>query len=262
MPNRKTRDRQLSKLAARRAAERRKKRRQRGITFGVAAAVAAIGLSILLVALLHNPKKATTAKASPTPSRSAAAVACGGSVPSSALVNKPTFTKPPKMTIDPKKTYTATLVTSCGPIQIQLFAKDAPIAVNNFVFLAKQHFYDGLTFHRIVKDFVIQGGDPKADGTGGPGYSFKDELNNDLKYETGTLAMANSGKDTNGSQFFIVTTDAGAKQLTKSYTIFGKVLTGMDVVTKIASTPTTSTSTQQDVPTQTVYILKVTISTS
>jgi cyclophilin family peptidyl-prolyl cis-trans isomerase len=259
MPNRKTRDRQLSKLAARRAAERRKKRRQRGIVFGVAGLVAAIGFGVLLVALLHNPKKATSASSSPSPSPEA--VACGGSVPSSALVKKPTFTKAPKMTIDPKKTYTATVVTSCGTIQLQLFAKDAPITVNNFVFLANQHFYDGLTFHRIVKGFVIQGGDPKGDGSGSPGYQFKDELNNDLKYDVGTLAMANSGKNTNGSQFFIVSGQQGTT-LPKSYTIFGKVTMGTDVVTAIEDIPTTSTSTRQDIPTQTVYILKVTISTS
>jgi len=257
MPNRKTRDRQLSKLAARRAAERRKKRRQRGIAFGVAGAVAAIGLSVLLVALLHNPKKATSATSSPSPSPSPAAVACGGSVPPSSLVKKPTFAKPPKMTIDPKKTYTATMVTSCGTIQLQLFAKDAPIAVNNFVFLANQQFYDGLTFHRILKGFVIQGGDPKGDGSGGPGYQFKDELNNDLKYEVGTLAMANSGKNTNGSQFFIVAGQQGTT-LPKSYTIFGKVTTGLDVMTAINSVPANA---QTGRPDETVYILKLTIST-
>jgi cyclophilin family peptidyl-prolyl cis-trans isomerase len=176
-------------------------------------------------------------------------------------VNKPTFKKAPKVTIDPKKTYTATMVTSCGTIELQLFAKDAPITVNNFVFLAKQHFYDGLTFHRIVKDFVIQGGDPKGDGSGSAGYTFKDELNNDLKYEVGTLAMANSGKNTNGSQFFIVAGQQGTT-LPKNYTIFGKVTKGQDVVTTIDSIPTTATSTRQDIPSQTVYVLKVTISPS
>jgi len=241
MPNRKTRDRQLSKLAARRAAERRKKRRQRGIVFGVAGLVAAVGFAVLLVALLHGPKKATSATSSPSPSPSAAAVACGGSVPSSALVNKATFTKPPKMTIDPKKTYTATVVTSCGPIQIQLFAKDAPVAVNNFVFLAKQHFYDGLTFHRIVKDFVIQGGDPKGDGTGGPGYKVTEPVPSGFKYAAGTVAMAKGGAEasgTYGSQFFIVLSDKGGSGLTPDYAEIGSVSSGMDVVTQIAATGT------------------------
>jgi peptidylprolyl isomerase len=256
MPNRKTRDRQLSKLAARRAAERRKKRRQRGIVFGVAGLVAAIGFVVLLVALLHGPKKATSAATSPSPSPSPAEVACGGSVPSSALVKKPTFNQAPKMTIDPKKTYTATMVTSCGTIQIQLLAKDAPIAVNSFVFLSKQHFYDGLIFHRIAKDPpVIQGGDPLGTGSGGPGYSFKDENKNDLTYVKGVMAMANSGPNTNGSQFFIMTADSTT--LPHNYTIFGKVITGQDVVDAISRVPT-----ENEKPVNTVYILKVTISTS
>ncbi len=256
MSNRKTRDRQLSKLAARRAAERRKKRRQRGIALGVAGAVAAIGPSVLGVAFLPNPKKATSARPSASPSPSPAGVACGGSVPSSALVKKPTYNQAPKMTIDPKKTYTATMVTSCGTIQIQLLAKDAPITVNNFVFLAKQHFYDGLIFHRIAKDPpVIQGGDPQGTGSGGPGYSFKDELGSKLTYTTGVMAMANAGPNTNGSQFFIMT--ANSLTLPHNYTIFGKVISGQDVVDAISRVPTD----QSQKPLDTVYILKVTIST-
>jgi len=257
MPNRRTRDRHLSKLAARRAAERRKKRRQRMVATGVAVAVAAIGLGFAVVVLLKATKKTNHAASSPSPSPSSAAqVACGGTVPPASLVKKPTFGKPPKMTIDPKKTYTATVVTSCGTIQLELFAKDAPIAVNSFAFLAKQHFYDGLTFHRIATNPpVIQGGDPKGDGTGGPGYKFKDENNNNLKYDLGTIAMANSGPNTNGSQFFIMT--AADSSLSHNYTIFGKVTKGQDVVATISKVPTNN-----EKPTETVYILKITISTS
>ena len=131
--------------------------------------------------------------------------------------NRPTFNKPPPMTIDPAKKYTATMETSCGKITIDLDAKAAPKTVNNFVFLAKQKYYDGLTFHRVVKDFVIQGGDPKGTGSGGPGYEFEDELPPD-GYKIGSLAMANSGANTNGSQFFIVTGNEGARPARASTT--------------------------------------------
>lgn len=150
----------------------------------------------------------------------------------------------PAMTIDINKKYTATLSTSMGDIVIELFAKDAPKTVNNFVFLAKDHFYDGLKFHRVIKDFMIQTGDPTsrggsntiADGTGGPGYYFEDELNNGHIYEPGVVSMANAGKNTNGSQFFIGSgDDVKALKNAPYYTIFGKVTKGMDVVQKIES---------------------------
>src|SRR5919197_3924861 len=112
------------------------------------------------------------------------------------------------MTVDANKKYTATIDTSCGKITIELDPKAAPKTVNNFVFLANQKFFDGLTFHRVVKDFVIQGGDPQGTGSGGPGYEFADELPKD-GYKLGSLAMANSGPNTNGSQFFIVTGNQG-----------------------------------------------------
>jgi peptidyl-prolyl cis-trans isomerase B (cyclophilin B) len=130
--------------------------------------------------------------------------------------------------IDPAKRYTATIKTDRGDIVIALDAKRAPQSVNNFVFLAKDGFYDGLTFHRIVDDFVIQGGCPEGTGRGGPGYRFDDEPVQG-EYEAGAVAMANSGPNTNGSQFFICTVDDRHK-LTKSYNLFGQVVKGMDVV--------------------------------
>ena len=253
MPNRRTRDRHLAKLAARRAASRRKRRRDRVLAGAVGAAVALAGIGVGVYLITRGPApKAAASKAT------TAAVACDGTKPAAASVPKPKFTKAPPLTIDPKKTYTVTMQTSCGKIQLLLDPKDAPIAVNSFVFLVRQHFYDGLTFHRIVKDFVIQGGDPTGTGTGGPGYMFKDELKNSLKYDIGVLAMANSGKDTNGSQFFIVE-GAQAQTLPKQYTIFGRVLTGLDVVVRIAKLPV---STQAQKPLQAVYIEGATVSVS
>lgn len=134
------------------------------------------------------------------------------------------------MIIDQTKKYQAQIKTSKGDIKIDLFAADTPIAVNNFVSLSNDNFYNGTVFHRVVKDFMIQGGDPKGDGTGGPGYMFNDEkITRD--YKKGIVAMANSGPNTNGSQFFIMHRDF---DLPKNYVIFGQVVEGMDVVDKIA----------------------------
>ncbi|OGL94942.1 hypothetical protein A2348_05300 [Candidatus Uhrbacteria bacterium RIFOXYB12_FULL_58_10] len=123
------------------------------------------------------------------------------------------------------------LHTEKGDILFELFADTAPNTVSNFVYLTKEGYYDGLTFHRRVEGFVIQGGDPRGTGTGGPGYKFADELNDEYAYDRGIVAMANSGSNTNGSQFFIMLAD---NPLPKSYSIFGRVLEGMDVVDAIA----------------------------
>ncbi len=132
------------------------------------------------------------------------------------------YAAPPKMVIDPKKTYTATIETSRGKIVLDLYASDAPKTVNNFVFLAREGFYDGLAFHRVIPNFMIQGGDPKGTGEGGPGYEFEDETqNNPRKFQTGTLAMANAGANTNGSQFFI--THKPTAWLQGKHTIFGQI---------------------------------------
>lgn len=147
---------------------------------------------------------------------------------------QPKSKSPPEMTIDETKTYEATLKTSTGDITIELYAKATPITVNNFVSLARQGFYDGVIFHRVIKGFMIQGGDPNGSGTGGPGYKFDDEPFTG-EYTRGTVAMANSGPNTNGSQFFIMHADT---PLPKNYVIFGKVTDGMDTVDKIAEAPT------------------------
>ena len=137
------------------------------------------------------------------------------------------------MTLDPEKNYFATVkLAKGGEFTIQLFADKAPLAVNNFVFLAREGFYDGVTFHRVIEGFMAQGGDPTGTGTGGPGYSFADDPDSGLKFDKpGLLAMANSGPNTNGSQFFI--TFAPTPWLDGKHTIFGEVTKGMDVVNGI-----------------------------
>lgn len=143
------------------------------------------------------------------------------------LLEEKQFTTCPPMTIDPSSQYIATLETEKGDIVIELFPDKAPIAVNNFIFLAENDWYDGVTFHRVLADFVAQGGDPSGTGFGGPGYAFVNETS-DLTFDKpGVLAMANSGPDSNGSQFFI--TYAPAEQLNGGYTIFGQVISGLDV---------------------------------
>ncbi len=151
------------------------------------------------------------------------------------------WTVPPKMQIDPSKKYTAIFHTNLGDFTVELFAKDSPITVNNFVFLANHHFYEHDTFFRIIQTFMIQTGDPSNNGTGGPGYKFKDELPPKLPYGPGIVAMANAGPNTNGSQFFICTgQDSTGLNKSPNYSEFGKVIKGMDVVQKIAATPVTT----------------------
>jgi peptidyl-prolyl cis-trans isomerase B (cyclophilin B) len=136
------------------------------------------------------------------------------------------------MQIDPSKAYTVTMETTKGTITIALHPQHAPKTVNNFVFLAGEGFYDGVTFHRVISNFMIQGGDPTGSGRGGPGYRFEDELRgNPLVHETGVLSMANAGPNTNGSQFFI--THAPQPHLDGKHTVFGKVIDGMNVVNAI-----------------------------
>ena len=148
----------------------------------------------------------------------------------------------------------AVLHTNHGAIEVELFSDDAPKTVENFEGLARKGFYDGVIFHRVIPDFMVQGGDPEGTGTGGPGYTFEDEIN-DHKVERGALAMANAGPNTNGSQFFIVTT-AAAPWLDGKHTVFGQVTDGMDVVDKIEASETDS----GDRPTQDAVIEKVALS--
>jgi cyclophilin family peptidyl-prolyl cis-trans isomerase len=144
------------------------------------------------------------------------------------------YDKPPAMTIDPNARYSATIETSAGEMKADLFAGEAPATVNNFVFLARDGYYEGVIFHRVIKGFMIQGGDPTGTGRGGPGYSFADEPVQ-RPYSRGTLAMANAGPNTNGSQFFIMHADYG---LPPNYTIFGKLTSGEDVLDSIATAKT------------------------
>ncbi len=142
------------------------------------------------------------------------------------------YSAPPPMSIDSSKKYAATLETSKGTIVVDLFAKDAPKTVNNFVFLARDGFYDGTVFHRVIADFMIQGGDPTGTGRGGPGYRFEDETKgNPHKHQVGSLSMANAGPNTNGSQFFI--THVVTNWLDGKHTVFGKVRSGQEVVNAI-----------------------------
>ena len=142
------------------------------------------------------------------------------------------YSAPPEMQIDTDTTYRATLTTSKGDIVLDLYAEHAPKTVNNFVVLSRDGFYDGLTFHRVIPNFMIQGGDPNGTGTGGPGYKFEDETqDNPLRHETGVISMANAGPNTNGSQFFI--THAPQPHLDGRHTVFGKVTQGQDVVDAI-----------------------------
>ncbi len=287
MANKRTRERHLAKLAARRQAERaayvHRRNRTIAVVVGVLTAlvVGGIGLAITGGGTKANGTPTTTPSTSSTPKPSKPGkktgtvvptvtppkqVACGGSAPTAAGKPKPQFTQP-AMTIDQNATYTADIVTSCGTIVVRLLPKVAPAGVNSFVFLAKKGFYDGITFHRIVSGFVIQGGDPKGDGSGGPGYHFNIETSPKVTFDAaGLLAYANGGPGTNGSQFFITLDKLPQLNPTSqaSYTIFGKVISGTDAVNRIAKVPTktgTGCASAQEAcsPQQAVYIESITI---
>ncbi len=162
------------------------------------------------------------------------------------------YASPPALDIELDGKYGATLHTSLGDITVEFLAAEAPLAVNNFLFLAGEGFYDGVIFHRVISGFMIQGGDPTGTGRGGPGYKFRDELEGPGKYTRGTMAMANAGPNTNGSQFFLMHRDYG---LPHNYTIFGRVTAGIEVVDAITALPTDS----QDRPAQPPTIDRITI---
>jgi peptidylprolyl isomerase len=163
------------------------------------------------------------------------------------------FDAAPPLFIDPARRYRAEIVTSKGILQVALDAAGAPKTVNNFVFLARYHYYEGVVFHRIIPGFMLQGGDPTGTGRGGPGYRFDDELPKPGRYEIGSLAMANAGPNTNGSQFFIVSGPAGVR-LPPQYSLFGKVVSDLSVVSAIEAVGTPGGT-----PTETVTIESVTI---
>jgi len=166
------------------------------------------------------------------------------------------FAAAPPLIIDPAKRYSAEMVTAKGTIIIALDPIAAPKTVNNFVFLSRYHYYDGIVFHRVIPGFVLQGGDPEGTGRGGPGYKFEDELPARGRYEIGSLAMANAGPNTNGSQFFIISGPDGAS-LPPSYSLFGKVVQGLDVVADIEAVGSRSGT-----PSEKVVIESVTITES
>jgi len=209
--------------------------------------------SILSVALLVMAGCGTSTASGTTPKPT--------STPTGGLLSGARFSRPPRMTINVNHHYTARVLTTDGAFTITLLPKLAPVTVNNFVFLARHHYYDGNLFHRIIRTFMIQTGDPTGTGTGGPGYEFKDELSKNMRYTPGTVAMANLGqKNTNGSQFFIVT-GADGLGLASSYTIFGKVTQGRNVVQKIAQTPVTTNigTGEPSQPLEKVLVVHITI---
>ncbi len=214
-------------------------------------------LAIVAVAILafsfyvgHSVGSTPGTAPTPTPTPAVSAAPCGtlsfGAVltPTAGNAGKKSFAAPPPITINAAHHFLATITTAKGPITLCLDPALAPNTVNNFVFLARNQFYDGLKFHRVVADFVIQGGDPQGTGSGGPGYKFNDEPVRG-EYTAGAVAMANSGANTNGSQFFICTVD-DSKKLAKSYNLFGYVQTGMDVVLKIVQGDVMSSVTVQE----------------
>ena len=164
------------------------------------------------------------------------------------------FKEAPEMGIDPSKRYTATMDTSMGTMVIALDALRAPVTVNSFVFLALNHYYDGIIFHRIINGFVCQGGDPTGTGMGGPGYRFGDELPKPGQYQIGSLAMANAGPNTNGSQFFLISGQSGV-QLPPQYALFGQVVKGLEIVDAMQKVETD----RNDRPLTDVVINSVTI---
>jgi cyclophilin family peptidyl-prolyl cis-trans isomerase len=287
MPS-KARDRQLAKAAERRRQERDGARRRRMIALGAGGAIAGAIVVILGYTILQ---RGDTSTASPTltPSVSAslqpksakppkqtgtvtaqakppATVACGASVPAAADTPKPQFDHAPTVDQALKKgfDYTAVMQTSCGPVTIQLDRSAAPETVASFVFLAEHRYFDGTFFHRVVDSIdVVQGGDPTGTGGGGPGYAIPDELSGSEHYAEGTVAMANAGPGTGGSQFFLITGPQGANlDGNPAYTIFGKITGGLDVAKQINALIPKGQKNYDGAPTQAVYIDRVKIETA
>lgn len=236
-----------------------------------ALAIAALAVAALLIGCgggdSADDPAASSTSATTAPAQDAGVITNSTGAECSARVPDPpadpkSYASAPPLTIDPATRYRATMSTSCGEIVIALDAKAAPKTVNNFVFLSRQGFYDGLTFHRVVAGFVIQGGDPEGKGYGGPGYTFPDELPDD-GYPRGSVAMANSGPDTNGSQFFIVTGDASA--LPDSFSKFGRVVRGLEVAKTIegfVDPDADPGDPSSQTPTSPIYIFSVRITES
>ena len=233
------------------AAQKRRGRRRQAYIVGVLAAAIAVVIAVLNInggsskptkvaakgstttsASTTSSSTTSTTSSTPAPASSIAAseLSCFGVSGNPARKTK--FTAAPPLCINAAKTYKAVVQTDVGTFDITLDPKAAPKTVNNFVFLSVYHYYDGIVFHRVIPGFVVQGGDPTGTGTGGPGYQFADELPKAGAYKIGSLAMANSGPNTNGSQFFIITGSQGV-QLPPQYSLFGQVTSGMTVVSAI-----------------------------
>ncbi len=282
-PSSAKRTRKRQNAAAARAAQleaaRQAKRRQTYIRAGIVGAMAVAGAVIFAFLAGGGDKKdvsttdtskatattgaeassTTTPETTATTAAGAAAgeITCNDTEPTT-KGNGKTYDKAPAMTIDPAKKYTATMDTSCGKMVITLDAKNAPVGTNNFVFLAREKFYDGLSFHRVIQDFVIQGGDPKGDGTGGPGYDVAAEPPKD-KFKIGDLAAAKAANDppgTMGSQFFVITGSRGAA-LPSDYARFGTVTDGVKVAQKLESF-----GQPDETPSRKLWIFSVTIAES
>lgn len=280
MANKRSRDRQLAKKAVERQAERHRSQRRRNLLLGAVGAVVAIALVFVGFNLLFGgedevagpdptatpspsvgglPEQTGTVSAEAAPAET---VACGASRPDAADEPKPQFDRAPSAdeVLEPDTVYVAVLTTSCGTIEVELRSRQAPTTVASFVFLAQQGYFDGQFFHRVVDSIdVVQGGDPLGTGTGGPGYSIPDELAGGETYEPGTVAMAkSSAPNSGGSQFFLITGPEGAAlDLNPNYTIFGKMIAGLDVAKVInALMPSAG---YDGAPTEAVYIESVTI---
>ncbi|MEX1005134.1 MAG: peptidylprolyl isomerase [Acidimicrobiia bacterium] len=243
-----------AKEAQRKAAARKELRRRITVGLGLGAAVA---IFLLVIGTFSSsdendlPEALEAFRNQPT--------ACDGSVP-----DPPTemqFDEPINQALRADSEVTATLETSCGTIVMELDNAQFPQTVSNFVFLARNGYYDGTAFHRVAPDFVIQGGDPMATGSGDPGYSIPDEVPSEgFVYEPGVVAMANSGRNTTGSQFFIVSGESAAT-LNPSFNVLGRVVEGMDVVERIAEIPTRTQpgARERSYPTESIYLESVTI---
>ncbi len=281
-------DRHLAKNAERRRQARRRADRNKKAALGVGGAIGIVLLILLGIALLSRNDEPTTAGgATPLPTVSSTGsaapgptqigtvppgvpatqeVACGAQVPAAADAAKPQFDRAPTPDEVLRKgtSYTAVVETSCGTIKIELDDKAAPQTVASFVFLAEQGYFDGQFFHRVVDSIdVVQGGDPTGAGNGGPGYSIPDELTGSEHYAPGTVAMANAGANTGGSQFFLVTGPRGANlDGNPAYTIFGTMTKGLDVATQINGLMATNDGSYDGAPTEAVYIDSVTIERS
>jgi cyclophilin family peptidyl-prolyl cis-trans isomerase len=224
---------------AMRAVYMRRRRTRRIVWLSLVSAVLIAGGIVLVVTVFPksgSKKPIASPQAPGVVAPKLEPVACGAKLPSAAGSRKEAYGAPGNMHLDPKKHYTVQMKTSCGEIDIALDVVHSPKTSNSFAFLVAQKFYDGLVFHRISPDFVIQGGDPKGNGQGGPGYQVVEPPASTFKYAKGTVAMAKGGGDppgASGSQFFVVSTDHGQSVLTPDYAVLGTVTKGMDAVAKI-----------------------------